>query len=134
VAATVVKYALDANTEQPFPTLWYDDGSGNLKQVVENVNNLPSGITPVTGQFTQTGVSASFTPIPGRGFNVTIWGNWQGALQLNRSFDGGTTWIPVDTSLIQNVSKVYVEPEAGVMYQLDCTGFVNGPVNYRISQ
>lgn len=101
----------------------------------------------VSGTFTGTGKSASFTA---RGsFNVLIYGSsgpngsWNGSVQVERSFDGGTTWVVAGISGAgqqaifntpnQDVSIVGNEPERGVLYRLDCTSYTSGTINYRLS-
>jgi hypothetical protein len=101
----------------------------------------------LTGSFSATGQSQSFMPTGlndfgerDHAFNVSIWGTFVGTVQLERSFDNGTTWL----ALTQNGSQVYKwtaqaseiadETEAGVLYRLNCTAFTSGPINYRLSQ
>ncbi len=68
--------------------------------------------------------------------------NYSGSVQIERSFDGGATWIvcnvggsgslavygagtPVDFTL--------AEPELEVLYRVNCTAYTSGRINYRIS-
>lgn len=70
-------------------------------------------------------------------------GNWNATVRLERSFDGGTTWIVCGiggsgqqaqwNTANQDVSVVIGEPEDGVLYRLNVTAFANGPINYRFS-
>lgn len=98
-----------------------------------------SGVTPVASTFTGTGVSLPFTPISGRPFNITISGTFAATVQLQRSFNG-TDFFPLTgggfpiSTWTAPASEYAVEYEVGVIYQLDCTAFVSGTVNYRISQ
>lgn len=103
----------------------------------------------LTGDFTGTGTSLSFG-CQGA-FNIVIYGNggpngnWNGTVQVERSFDGGTTWIVcgigggglqaiyTSTGTGIDYSLVVSEPEAGVAYRLNCTAFTAGPINYRLS-
>lgn len=103
----------------------------------------------VAGSLTGVGASTPFA-IYGA-FNVIIGGltpvtAFNATIQLQRSFDGGTTWfvcgiggsgqgaIYVGSTLAgQNVSFVAAEPERGVYYRLACTAFTSGTINYRIS-
>ena len=84
-------------------------------------------------------------------FNFAIWGltpstAWGGSVQLERSFDGGMTWLicgvggagqgAIYTGVAQAgvpVSVVASEPERGVLYRLNCTAYVSGTINYRLS-
>jgi hypothetical protein len=101
----------------------------------------------VSGNFTATGVSGCFA-VWGN-FNIFIYGSggpngdWVGSVQLERSTNGGTTWVVAgiggtgqqaiyDTSNT-DVSVLAFEPEAGVIYRLDCTAYTSGTINYRMS-
>jgi hypothetical protein len=100
------------------------------------------GLTPaaVTGTFTATGQSASFTPICGRPFNVTLSGTFVASVQLERSFDAGSNWHPITAAGTQlyawtaAASETAEEHESGPIYRLNCTAYTSGTVNYRISQ
>ena len=100
----------------------------------------------VTGSFTATGQSTSFLAY-GR-FNILLYGNsgpngaWTGTVRLERSFDGGTTWIVAGVggagqqaswNTGADVSVVADEPEMGVLYRLNCTAHAAGTINYRLS-
>ena len=92
----------------------------------------------LAGSFTATGQSgaiALYGP-----FSVAIWGAFAATLQLQKSFDGGNTWIPYgadDSGVIPTLSAPtafrVVESELGINYRLACTGFTSGMVNYRLS-
>lgn len=90
-----------------------------------------------TGTFTATGQSADAT-FKGE-FNVSLWGTFVATVQLERSFDAGSTWLPVTAlgtgiTFTAPATEVFSEPEAGVRYRLNCTAYTSGTVNYRISQ
>jgi hypothetical protein len=100
----------------------------------------------VSGAFAATGQSASF--LFWGPFNILLYGNtgpngaWTGTVRLERTFDGGTTWIVCGiggdgTQAIwatgTDVSVVAGEPEKGVAYRLNCTALAAGPINYRLS-
>lgn len=108
--------------------------------VAEGTGYPPSGISPVTGAFTATGQSASFAQLAGRGFNASGWGTFSAGVQLERSFDKGTTWLPITTAGTQLYkwtapwSESAEDDEVGVLYRLNCTSYMSGTVNYRISQ
>lgn len=101
----------------------------------------------ITGTFTGTGQSSSILawgPV-----NVAVYGsggpngNWNATVRIERSFDGGTTWIVAGVggggqqasynTPNQDVSVVYTEPERGVLYRLNCTSYTSGTINYRMS-
>lgn len=75
-----------------------------------------------------------------RSFNVSIWGTFVATVALERSFDGGVTWVNCSkadgtaNSFTAPVSLVCLEPEPGVLYRLNCTAFTSGTVNWRLSQ
>jgi hypothetical protein len=89
----------------------------------------------VAGTFTATGASSPFLV---RGpFNVSVWGTFSATTLLQRSFDGGTTWLTRtdasgNGSYTAETSFVVTEPEAGVLYQLSST-WASGTVSYRLS-
>lgn len=70
-------------------------------------------------------------------FNVSIWGVSGASVALERSFDGGVTWLNCTTpggapnAFTANASVVCEEPEDGVLYRLTCAA---GTANFRISQ
>lgn len=135
MGAFLTKAALDVATNTTFPTLWYDDGSGILKQVVQSSLNLPSGIDPVTGQFTANGNSVPFGPIAGRGFNVCITDNFAGVISVTRSFDNGIHYLATGQTFVAGVASLVIqEPEAGVLYRLECAHLTSGTPHYRMSQ
>lgn len=103
----------------------------------------------IAGAFVGTGTSVA-APLYGT-FNVILYGpsgpngNWQGSVQIERSFDGGVTWVIAgiggagqqavyaSAGTGSDVSIVGNEPERGVGYRLHCTSFTSGPINYRLS-
>lgn len=105
-----------------------------------SLSNGASGVSPVTGSFTATGQSASFAPVCGRSFNVSLLGTFVASVRLERSFDGGVTWLPLTAQGISlcvwtvPVSESWDEAEYGVLYRLNCTAYTSGTVSYRVSQ
>ena len=85
--------------------------------------------TLISGSFTTTGVSNSSMIY--RNFNVSVQGTFVATVDLERSFDNGTTWEVVE-SYTAPVSKSLNEVEALVSYRLNCSAFTSGQVNYRI--
>jgi len=98
----------------------------------------------VSGTFGATGQSGSFVSDANNNlgtFNVAVWGTFSGSVTLERSFDGGTTWITCgkDSSgtaatYTAPASLTVSEPEQNVLYRLNCTAYVSGTINYRISK
>jgi hypothetical protein len=102
--------------------------------------NATLGFVQGTGTFTATGTGTA-VPVARRGdFNISLWGTFAGTVTLERSFDGGSTWLPVtyiDGSAISwtaPISTTFAEPEAGVSYHFNCTSYTSGTVSWRISQ
>ena len=68
---------------------------------------------------------------------------WTGTIQLERSFDGGLTWLVCNIggsgalavwSAGTPLSLTFGEPEKNVLYRLNCTAYTSGPIYYRLSQ
>jgi len=94
--------------------------------------------TVVSGTFAGTGNSTTAQFI-GQ-FNVSLWGTFTATVIIERSFDGGVTFLPLPTDTIgtQNaytapVTLTVNEPEPGAIYRLRCSSFGAGPVNYRMA-
>jgi hypothetical protein len=81
------------------------------------------------------------TPIALLGkFNLAIWGVFVGTVVLEKSFDGGATFIQcinrqtqTAVSFTAPAAMSFDEPEPGVLYQLRCSAFTSGTVNGRLS-
>ena len=94
----------------------------------------------VTGSFAGTGQSAAGIPKMWQDakttsrFNLDISGTFVGTIDLQRSFDDGTTWVAVTGEQhTAPVSKVIEEPEDAVQYRLDCSAYTSGTAVYRMS-
>ncbi len=88
---------------------------------------------PVTGTFTSTANSAAFTPARGY-FNISISGTFSSSIQLQRSFDQGTTWLNRNAVITAGQQTVIHEPESGVQYRFANTWTSGTSVIYRMSQ
>jgi hypothetical protein len=73
-------------------------------------------------------------------FNFTVYGTFSGTVVLEKSYDGGTTWvgthIPFTTSVVTTTAVAsfqLFEPERGVLYRSNCTAYSSGTANTRIS-
>lgn len=99
---------------------------------------MPANVL-VSGTFTATGQSSSFRPI-GK-FNVVLRGTFVATVQLERSFDNGSTWGTVSRDSA-GTAAAYTAPcgliaeevEADTQYRLNCTAYTSGTVTYRVSQ
>ena len=95
---------------------------------------LQFALTPNSVTVTGTDNAATYT-----GAAIT----YSATVQLERSFDGGATWIVCNVGgsgqLAQwtagtPVNITFGEPEKNVLYRLNCIAFTSGTINYRISQ
>ena len=70
-----------------------------------------------------------------RPFNLSVSGTWVGTVTLQRSFNGGLTWLDVYTTT-SNVETVVDNAESGVLWRLGIkTGnYTNGTAVCRLSQ
>lgn len=104
--------------------------------------NAPSGLelasTVVQGTFVATG-NSSTTQFIGQ-FNFSLWGTFSGTVIIERSFDGGTTFLPLPTDTIGTanaytapVTLTVNEPEPGAIYRLRCSAYVSGTISYRMA-
>jgi hypothetical protein len=101
-----------------------------------------SDVTPVSGTLTATGQSASFTPLAGRPFNVSVQGTFVATCQLERQIN--SIWQPLTVSASGSVVQLYkwsspaseivVEPEFGIPYRINCTAYTSGAIPYKVSQ
>jgi hypothetical protein len=87
-------------------------------------------------------LDAATTPALVHGpFNLTVSGTFVATIAAERSFDGGTTWVPVwadggGVALIFTgpASHIMVEPESGVLWRLRASAFTSGSAAARVSQ
>lgn len=110
---------------------------------------MSSGVIRISGTFAGTGQSS--TAVVFGLFNVVLWGTplggagetatFSGTVNVERSMDNGTTWVPVSTDgtgtqaiYTTPVSVSGMEPENGVLYRFNCTTYTSGTINYRLSQ
>jgi hypothetical protein len=91
-----------------------------------------------SGALTSVSAGAQFAPTGV--FNISVWGTFVGTAVIQRSFDGGTTWISLtDVAGTANAytapfSLMADEPEIGVAYRINCTAYTSGTINWRFSQ
>lgn len=93
--------------------------------------------TVLSGVFAGTGTSTA-APFIGR-FNFTIWGTFSATINLQKSFDGGATWLIARDvngnamTLTAGDTRVIEEVEPGVVYSVNCSAFTSGSPSYRVS-
>ena len=107
-------------------------------------------VAKCTQSFTGTG-TGTFTPAGATGViikgeaNLSLGGTAPvGTVKLEKSYDLGATWFDVSQDAAgtlaawalnsTEVSVLFDEPEADVMYRVNCTAFTGGTITSRISQ
>ena len=67
--------------------------------------------------------------------NLSIYGTWSGTVTVQRSFDGGVTWLDVN-AYTTNIETSGFESESQVLYRVGIkTGdFTSGVCNVRLGQ
>ena len=110
-----------------------------------NSVNVPAGTTWVAFSGTSGTLSAPAL-VTGTDNAAVVTGAgilFVGGVQLERSFDGGSTWIVCNvggTGVLAQyatgtpVSFTFGEPEKQVLYRLNCYAYTSGAINYRISE
>lgn len=94
-------------------------------------------LAPVKNEAATISYSPAFTGL----FNVALWGTFAATMVLERSFDGGTTFMAVSSDTVGTantytapMSMTVTEVEQGVLYRWRCSAYTSGTVNYRISR
>lgn len=134
---------------------------------VTPTSNNPAGSPGATGVIKLSSAPTSVNPSPKNGRNLffaTVTNNsvttgtdsgalfvgagvsYSGQVQLERSFDGGKTWIvcniggsgtlaqyPSTAGTGYPVSLTFGEPERVMLYRLNCISYTSGVINYRLS-
>lgn len=86
----------------------------------------------VTGTFGATGVSSV---IPGNkqgSMGLTLSGTWAATVDMQWSYDGGATWVDID-SYTANTNKVVLSPSDLILYRLECSAYTSGTVTYGLA-
>nr|WP_198983063.1 hypothetical protein [Herbaspirillum sp. ASV7] len=103
-----------------------------------SATGLEQATTVASGTLSATGAGTT-TPIFGP-CNFFVYGTFVGTVQLERSFDGGTTWVPYTLDAANDYAKfttpaslVFSEPEHGMLYRVNCIAFTSGTINWRLS-
>ena len=105
----------------------------------------PVAVRDGATQHFQFKLAAAGIPASGADANAIFTGaavSFVGTVQLERSLDGGNTWIIANVggtgTLAQYtagtpVSVTFGEPEEGITYRWNCIAYTSGTINYRIS-
>ncbi len=112
------------------------------------ISNIPTAapLNPAAQIPLQFAVTDNAITVTGTDANASFTGaaiTYSATVQLERSFDGGATWIVCNVGgsgqLAQwnagtPVNITFGEPEKNVLYRLNCIAYSSGVINYRISQ
>lgn len=102
-----------------------------------------SNSVPQPFVFTRTGNAITATGADAAAIITGVGSVYVGQVQLERSFDGGSTFWPCNIGgsgaiamwdAGTPVSITYGEPEKNVLYRLNCLAYTSGNIAYRISQ
>ena len=103
----------------------------------------PSAPGPVQVDFA---VTANAMLTTGADANATFTGaavEWVGTVQVEKSFDGGATWLVDNTNVAGTLAQFaagtpvcyqFTEAERNVLRRANCTAYTSGVINYRFSQ
>lgn len=129
----------------PAFALGYSDPAGNLILAGE-ARPIPVSQSdrarpqPLAGSTSTSTLAGPFLPIPGISVMLELGGSWTGAVQLQRSSDGGTTLHDVTVGGAawgrysgNACEPVWDESELGVELYLSVT-LASGTLDYRVSQ
>lgn len=122
------------DSAKPLPVALSSDGPVAVSPVP------PPAPAPLAGSSASSTVVGPFIPVAGRPVVLTLAGIWEGAVQVKRSSDSGTTLHPVTLGgfawglfTANACEPVWEEQEAGAQLYLDIT-LSSGSVAYRIAQ
>ena len=127
------------------PATSLSPGTPAIIQLSNGPSNLPTTQRPsgIPFQFAPTGNAITVTGTDAKAIFTGAAVDYSATIQLERSFDGGNTWIVCNIgstgTLAQwntgtPVSLAFGEPEKNVLYRLNCTAYTSGTINYRFSQ
>ncbi len=128
-----------------------NDNPGVLGTVTLSANPTTTPVQPARLPFVFARTGNAIT-VSGADANATLTGglvagtqviSFVATIQIERSFDGGQTWLPCNIGgngvLAQYtagtpVSLTFGEPEREVLYRLNCLAYTSGTINYRFSE
>jgi len=92
------------------------------------------------GAATATGTQTAIKVAAGSPVRVEVWGTFVGTVQVERSGDGGLTFLPLTkagaaTGAFTAPANEQIEDEnqEGAQWRLNVTAFTSGTINWRLS-
>jgi len=86
----------------------------------------------VTGSFTGTGSSQTLPGNSEGSAGLTLSGFGVGTVNLQWSFDGGTTWTTL-AAYTADADKVVRMPSDNILYRLNCSAYTSGTIVYGLA-
>ena len=155
LGATVTGPGIPAGTTVTAIVMTAQPNSDGIPQQAPNVStfgqvqlsNTPTSVKTSTGPAMFNFALAAAAVTGGTDAAAIFTGSgitYTGSVQLERSFDGGATWLVANAggggqmaiyATGTPVNLAFGEPEMSVMYRLNCTAYTGpNPINYRLSE
>lgn len=100
---------------------------------------MPTSGEKVTGTASGVSQSGTYRPNQDAAFNVSVRGTWTGSVNLERSFDEGSTWFICSAdgagtpcTYTSNFSIIVDNPVGGTVFRLNFTALSAGTAPYEI--
>ena len=110
-----------------------DEHVGSLWQISQRI---PTDSTNASVSSPTTGASDSFTIELDQPYDWSTHGTWTGTIQLERSFDDGTTWLVVKTIVSAddaNITLADTEEIDDALYRVNVVALSSGTVTYNFT-
>ena len=140
-ANTTVLAVVQADVAPNSPT--NNPGQPGIIQLSANPTTFPATNTPIALQFAVGAAAITVTGADAAASFTDAGLKWSGTVQLERSFDGGSTFLCANIGgagqlaqfiNLSSVQATFGEPEKNVLYRFNCIAYASGTINYRISQ
>ncbi len=126
--------------QQYIPASQFSPGQPGIVQFSAAPTVLPPENNQVPLLFALTGNGIVVTGADAAALFTGAGVTFSATVQLERSFDGGYTWIVCNAGAalaqwtLGPISITFGEPEKNVLYRFNCIAYTSGTINYRISQ
>lgn len=88
-------------------------------------------MTDLTNSFTGTGTSDAKS-VFSNSFDISISGTFVATIALQKSYDGGSTWITIE-SFEEAAERTGLVGRRGVQYRFNCTAYTSGTAVCRLA-